>query len=152
MIQKFTTMMVVMVLILSMTTYSYAEVPGITDGNSMLAELKGKISNISTKELKKEIANNSDLVLIDIRTKGEIMYLEGSIDAAQNTQISRGWLEFKATKIAPNKDTPIVIYCGGNIRSPLAADTLMEMGYTNVKNYSDGFLGWKKAGLPVKKP
>ena len=34
-------------------------------------------------------------------------------------------------------------------RSPLAASTLKEMGYTNVMNYQDGFDAWREAGLPV---
>ena len=42
------------------------------------------------------------------------------------------------------------MYCGGNIRSILAAHTLQQMGYTNVKNYSDGFIGWQRQGLPVE--
>jgi glyoxylase-like metal-dependent hydrolase (beta-lactamase superfamily II) len=51
-----------------------------------------------------------------------------------------------------DKDTPIVVYCGINQRSPLAADTLTQMGYSNVKNYSDGFFAWRDAGLPVEAP
>jgi glyoxylase-like metal-dependent hydrolase (beta-lactamase superfamily II) len=43
-----------------------------------------------------------------------------------------------------------VVYCGVNQRSPLAADTLMKLGYTSVKNFSDGFFKWKQAGLPVQ--
>ncbi|MCK5813355.1 MAG: rhodanese-like domain-containing protein, partial [Cocleimonas sp.] len=50
---------------------------------------------------------------------------------------------------ALNKERPVVVYCGENVRSPLAADTLMKMGHTNVKNYADGYLGWKQGGLPI---
>jgi rhodanese-related sulfurtransferase len=74
----------------------------------------------------------------------------GTIDAPQNSVIPRGWLEFRASKVAQTKDTPIVVYCGAGFRSPLAAKTLQDMGYTNVKNYSAGFIGWRKEGLPVK--
>jgi rhodanese-related sulfurtransferase len=59
-------------------------------------------------------------------------------------------LEFRVSKVAQNKDTPIVVYCGAGFRSPLAAKTLQDMGYTNVKNYSAGFVGWRKDGLPIK--
>ena len=51
-----------------------------------------------------------------------------------------------------DKDTPIVVYCGINLRSPLAAETLTNMGYTDVRNYSDGFFKWRDAGLPVEAP
>ena len=73
----------------------------------------------------------------------------GAIKAQQNVNIPRGWLEYRITRIALNKDTPIVVYCGAGIRTPLAAATLQNMGYTNVKDYSAGFIGWRKAGLPV---
>lgn len=129
-----------------------ADANGIKTGNDILKELAATVKNISTDDLKKEIDSNPDLVLVDIRNYGEIRSMDGAIDAAQNVNITRGWLEFRITRHAEGKDTPIIVYCGGNIRSPLAADTLTKMGYTNVRNYADGFLGWKKAGLPIAKP
>ncbi len=90
------------------------------------------------------------MVLIDIRTIDEIQNMNGQIDANQNINIPRGWLEFRVQRVALDRDIPIVVYCGGGLRSPLAAETLQKMGYTNVKNYSEGFFGWKKSGLPIK--
>ncbi len=129
-----------------------ADVAGIKNGHQMVKEIAANVHDIHTADLKKEIDSNPDLVLVDIRTYGEIRSMGGAIDATQNVNIPRGWLEFRISGQAQNKDTPIVVYCGGNIRSPLAAYTLTRMGYTNVRNYSDGFLGWKKAGLPVARP
>lgn len=129
-----------------------AEVAGIKSGGQMVKEVSAHIKNISTEDLKKEIASNPDLILVDIRTFGEIRSMGGAIDATQNVNIVRGWLEFRISQHAQSKGAPIVVYCGGNIRSPLAADTLMKMGYTDVRNYADGFIGWKKAGLPIAKP
>lgn len=128
------------------------EESALKDGNDLVAEIASNISNIDTKSLQKAIETNPDLVLVDIRTFGEIRSMGGAIDAPQNVNIPRGWLEFRIKRHAENKDTPIVVYCGGNIRSPLAAHTLTQLGYTNVKNYADGYLGWKKQGLPVAKP
>ncbi len=139
-------------LTLMISTVTNAEVAGIKSGNQLVKEIAASVKNISTAELKQEIDSNPDLVLVDIRTFGEIKSMGGAIDATQNVNIVRGWLEFRIGKHAQNKDTPIVVYCGGNIRSPLAAHTLTKMGYTHVRNYSDGFLGWKKAKLPIAKP
>ena len=91
------------------------------------------------------------MVLIDVRLPSEIKAMGGAIKAPQNRNIPRGWLEYRVTSAALSKDTPIVVYCGAGIRTPLAADTLQKMGYTNVKNYSAGFLGWRDAGLAVAK-
>ena len=91
------------------------------------------------------------MILVDIRLPSEITSMGGAIKAQQNINIPRGWLEYRITRVALSKDTPIVVYCGAGIRSPLAADTLQKMGYTNVKNYSAGFIGWRKAKLPIAK-
>ncbi len=128
----------------------YAEVPGIKDGKQMVREIAAQVKDISTEELRREITDNPELVLIDIRLPGEIESQGGAIKAAQNINIPRGWLEFRVTAHTPDKNTPIVVYCGGSIRSPLAVHTLQQMGYTRVRNYPDGFLGWKAQGLPVE--
>ncbi|MBT9567445.1 MAG: rhodanese-like domain-containing protein [Thiobacillus sp.] len=129
---------------------TYAEVAGIKDGAQMTREVASQVRDISTPELRREIERNPDLVLIDIRMPDEIRNMGGAIKATQDVNIPRGWLEFRATRYAQHKDAPIVVYCGGNIRSILAAHTLQQMGYTNVRNYADGFIGWKKHGLPVE--
>jgi glyoxylase-like metal-dependent hydrolase (beta-lactamase superfamily II)/rhodanese-related sulfurtransferase len=84
-----------------------------------------------------------------VRTPAELALLGGRIEAPQFFNITRGWLEFQIESYVPDKKTPIVTYCGVSQRSPLAADTLMKLGYRNVKNYADGFFKWRAAGLPV---
>ena len=129
---------------------AHAEVPGIKDGIQMTRAIAAKVRTISTQDLQRAIERDPELVLVDIRTPTEIQDMGGTIKASQNINIPRGWLEFRITGHALSKDTPIVVYCGGGIRSPLAAYTLQKMGYTHVKNYADGFIGWKKQGLPVE--
>ena len=132
------------------TPILHAEVAGIPTGFQLQAEAEKKTTVISTQDLKKMLDEELDMVLIDIRTATEIQNMDGKINAPQNVNIPRGWLEFRVQRVALSKDTPIVVYCGGGLRSPLAAETLQNMGYSNVKNYSAGFFGWKKAGLPIK--
>jgi rhodanese-related sulfurtransferase len=123
---------------------------GITSGQQLQKQAESVTRDIGTQELKTMLDDELEMVLIDIRTTDEVKNMGGTIDAIQNSVIPRGWLEFRVSKVAQNKDTPIVVYCGAGIRSPLAAKTLQDMGYTNVKNYSAGFLGWRKDGLPIK--
>ncbi len=146
------TLILVLAVALTFPAILNARVAGVKSGDDLVAEVADKVKNIDTATLEKEIDTNPDLVLVDIRTYGEISAMGGAIDATQNVNIPRGWLEFRIGKHAQSKDVPIVVYCGGNIRSPLAAYTLTQMGYTNVRNYADGYLGWKKAGMPVAKP
>jgi len=126
-----------------------AEVVGITTGAQLQAEAEKRTKIISTEELKKALDDKLDMVLVDVRLPSEIKAMGGAIKAQQNVNIPRGWLEYRITRVALSKDTLIVVYCGAGIRTPLAADTLQKMGYTNVKNYSAGFIGWRKAGLSV---
>ena len=122
----------------------------IRGGNDILIVVNKKITNINTAQLKKILEKNPETVVIDVRTADEIARLGGMIEAQRNYNILRGWLEFRVADIVVDADTPIVVYCGTNLRSPLAAKTLMDMGYKNVKNYADGFFAWQKVGLPIE--
>ena len=146
--KKSTIIAAALLLIVSVSAQSAPD--GITSGQQLQKQAESVTRDISTQELKTMLDDELEMVLIDIRTTDEVKNMGGTIDAIQNSVIPRGWLEFRVSKIAQNKDTPIVVYCGAGIRSPLAAKTLQDMGYTNVKNYSAGYLGWRKDGLPIK--
>ncbi|HCX13178.1 MAG TPA: sulfurtransferase, partial [Gammaproteobacteria bacterium] len=114
-----------------------------------LEAVNKRIVNINTDELNKILDTDPSVVLIDVRSPFELKHT-GTIARGQNVNIVRGWLEFQIGDHAKSKDTPIIVYCGRNLRSPLAAKTLENMGYTNVKNYADGFFVWKEEMNPVK--
>lgn len=118
------------------------------DGQKLLDVTNQQIVNIDTEQLQKQMQDQPQTVLIDVRTADEIKLL-GTIGLYQNINIPRGWVEFRIADSAATKDTPIVVYCGINARSPMAAKTLMDMGYTNVKNYAPGYFEWQKQGLDV---
>lgn len=125
-------------------------VPALTsEAQAILDDVNQRITNINTKELQQILKDKPETQVIDVRTAQEITVLGGSIAAPRHRNIMRGWIEMQIDGLIPDKDTPIVVYCGVNQRSPLAADTLMKLGYSNVKNYADGFFAWKDAGLPV---
>jgi len=122
----------------------------LSDGDEFLAAIEDEITSIDTKELQAAIDSESDLVLIDVRMPDEIAALGGTIDSSRrDLNINRGWLEFRIGEAVPDLATPIVVYCGVNQRSPLAAATLARMGYENVRNYADGVFAWRDAGLPL---
>ncbi|MGB0845151.1 MAG: rhodanese-like domain-containing protein [Thiolinea sp.] len=126
-------------------------IPALTaHAKAALDQVNQRINNIDTTELQTLLAEHPETQLIDVRSAQEITVLGGHIDAPRHRNIMRGWLEVQIDGLIPDKDTPIVVYCGVNQRSPFAADTLMKLGYRNVKNYADGFFAWKDAGLPVE--
>jgi len=115
-----------------------------------LNEVKQQVDNISTSELQQLLKKQPNTYLIDVRTTGELEQVNQMIAAKNNLNIPRGWLELRIAAAIPDKNSPIVTYCGTGQRSPFAADTLSKMGYRNVKNYAEGFFDWQEAELPVK--
>jgi sulfur-carrier protein adenylyltransferase/sulfurtransferase len=86
--------------------------------------------------------------LIDVREKTE--WEEGHIPGAKH--VPRGYLELRIENAVPNKKTPVLLYCAGGVRSVLAARTLQDMGYSDVRSMEGGYTAWKDAGLPVVMP
>jgi rhodanese-related sulfurtransferase/glyoxylase-like metal-dependent hydrolase (beta-lactamase superfamily II) len=127
------------------------EAPAVTqDAQILLDAVNARIPQIDTAGLVAQLQAQPETVVIDVRTPAELNLLGGYIDASRFFNRTRGWLEFQIETTVPDKATPIVVYCGVSQRSPLAADTLIKLGYSNVKNYRDGFFNWKRAGLPVQ--
>lgn len=120
-----------------------------SSADKLLKEVNARIKNITTEQLKAMLDKDRNLIVVDVRTEREVNIVGGMIGAPGTTIIPRGWLEFRIQDLVRNKDQPIVVYCGTNQRSPLAADMLTRMGYKNVMNYPGGYFAWKKAGLPV---
>lgn len=118
-------------------------------GEQAIVEANKTITNIDTATLQKLLKENPKIEMVDVREANEIEFIGAYIDADESVNITRSWLEFDIGAHVKTKDTPIVVYCGTNQRSPLAAKTLMNMGYTNVKNYADGFQKWQELKLPV---
>jgi len=133
-----------------LTSSTLASEHGPLVGLDYLAEVNQRIDNIGTTELETLIDEEPDLVIIDVRHESEVNARGGMIDARREIIVPRGWLEFRMPNEVADKNTPIVVYCGINQRSPLAAETLQKMGYSNVKNYADGFFAWRDQGKAVK--
>ena len=85
-------------------------------------------------------------VLIDVREDNEFE----AGHAAGAKHMSRGIIERDIVQNYPEKDTEIVLYCGGGYRSALAADMLQKMGYTNVWSMDGGWKAWKNSGAPTE--
>ena len=81
--------------------------------------------------------------IVDVREDSE--WEQGHLPGAQH--VSKSYIEQQIEGVAPDRDAPVILYCAGGVRSLFAAQTLAEMGYTDVASMSSGFQGWKSAGL-----
>ncbi|WP_108651594.1 rhodanese-like domain-containing protein [Dongshaea marina] len=89
-----------------------------------------------------------EFVLLDVREADELR--SGKLPGA--THLGKGVIERDIEQLFPDKETPLVLYCGGGFRSILAADNLNKMGYQQVISMDGGFRGWKEAGYPIENP
>ena len=114
---------------------------------NLVRDAKKRIKEEDYREVKKKIDSAHPLILVDTREDSE--WARGHIPGA--VHLSKGIIERDIEKTIPDKDTEIVLYCGGGYRSALAADNLQKMGYRNVISMDGGWRGWTESGFPVMK-
>ena len=93
--------------------------------------------NITAEEAKQIMDSEEGYIILDVRTQEE--YDEGHIPGAiliPNTEI-----EEKAEGVLTDKDQLILVYCRSGRRSKIAAEALVELGYTNIKEFG-GIIDW----------
>ena len=112
-------------------------------GLDLINEAKMRIKEVTPAEAMADESEN--LVYFDCREPQE--YNLGHIPGA--VFIPRGQMETKVEAVIP-RDRKVVIYCASGNRSALAAETMMQMGYSDVASMSDGFRGWVNAGGDVE--
>ena len=65
--------------------------------------------------------------------------------------LSKGVIERDIETRVPDKDTPLVLYCGGGFRSVLTAEVAQRMGYRNVASLVGGYKAMVEQGWPMEK-
>ena len=116
------------------------------------------IKNIKSSEIKSFIENNSETVLLDVRTEEEWNTIgkPDTKDLGIKTvfiTISQDSSFLDKVKKSIDKKKQVLVMCAAGGRSIIAANLLASEGY-NSFNISDGFSGndqdpgWKNLGLP----
>jgi molybdopterin/thiamine biosynthesis adenylyltransferase/rhodanese-related sulfurtransferase len=114
----------------------------------LLRETRDRVREESPIEVAARLRGATRPVVLDVREQDEVE--QGIVAGARH--IPRGYLESRIEQEIPDRETPIVIYCAGGVRSVLAAASLEALGYTDVVSMSEGFNGWKNAGQPFVVP
>ena len=107
---------------------------------------RAKIQECDVKGAIGRQMENPKALLIDVREDDEWSreHVKGAI------HVGKGVIERDIETAVPDKDTELLLYCGGGFRSALAADALQQMGYTNVWSVDGGFRAYKEAGYPME--
>jgi rhodanese-related sulfurtransferase len=100
--------------------------------------------NITAEEAKQIMDREEGYIILDTRTQAE--YDEGHIPGA--IVIPHDEITDRAEEELPHKDQLILVYCRSGRRSKLAAEALVKLGYTNIKEFG-GIIDWP---YEVEKP
>jgi rhodanese-related sulfurtransferase len=113
----------------------------------LVQDAKTRIKECTVDDVKRRLQAGDQFLLVDVREESE--WSAGH--AAGAVHMSKGVIERDVEAKVPDKDTPMVLYCGGGYRSALVADNLQKMGYTNVISMDGGWRAWVQAGMGVER-
>ena len=100
--------------------------------------------NITAEEAKQIMDSEEGYIILDVRAQEE--YDESHIPGA--ILIPHTEIEARAEEVLTDKDQLILVYCRSGRRSKIAAEALVELGYTNIKEFG-GIIDWP---YEVEKP
>ena len=101
---------------------------------------------VDVETFEASIESNPNALLLDVRTQTE-WEQDGHLEDA--TLIPHSDLETRSDELPEDKDELILLYCRSGNRSQDAANTLLDLGYTNIIELKTGINGWKNADKPV---
>lgn len=113
----------------------------------LLTSARARVTEVEPADAA-DMLSSAGAVALDVREADE--FEQGALKGA--VHIPRGFLEIQVAGRIPEPTAPVVVYCAGGTRSVLAADTLGQLGYSNVVSVTGGFNRWKDEGLPWEAP
>jgi phage shock protein E len=86
----------------------------------------------------------AELTIIDVRTPDE--FVTGHIEGAVNSDVESG--QFSTYLATLDKTAPYAVYCHSGRRAAIAAQAMIDAGFTTVYDIG-GIADWQAAGYPV---
>jgi rhodanese-related sulfurtransferase len=108
------------------------------------------IADITAQQASTLIQNNqdnTDFVIIDVRTPGE--FAQGHIENASNLDYQSETFRDELNNL--DKDKTYLVYCGSGGRSAGALAIMKELGFMEAYNMLGGISQWQAEGLPTTK-
>jgi rhodanese-related sulfurtransferase len=113
----------------------------------LVQDAKKRVKETNVAEVKRRGDAGEKFLLIDVREDNE--WANGHLPGA--VHLGKGIIERDIEQRVPDTGAKLILYCGGGLRSALAAENLQKMGYTKVESMDGGWRGWVEAGLPTAK-
>jgi phage shock protein E len=105
------------------------------------------IKNMNSQEASKLLANNSDIIILDVRTPRE--FNDGHIKGAKNINIADGDFQSQIEKL--NRDSTYFVYCRTGNRSGRAIRLMEQLDFKSIYHLQHGITEWVGEGKPVVK-
>jgi len=113
----------------------------------LVEQARQRVTECTVANIQARLVRGEHFHFIDVREDHEFW-----IDhAAGARHLGKGIIERDIETVIPDKQAPIVLYCGGGYRSVLVADALQQMGYTNVISLEGGIRALRDEGFPLEK-
>lgn len=107
----------------------------------LLEEVRARVREVDVAGLRAELASAAPPLLVDVREADELE--AGLLPGAHH--VPRGFLELRAEALWPTS-ARLVVYCAAGTRSALAADTLVQLGFEDVRSLAGGVSAWRREG------
>ena len=114
----------------------------------LVNEARPTVQEVSVEEARERLQENARAVLVDVREDSE--WQKGH--AAQAVHLGKGILERDIEQLFPDRNTEIIMYCGGGYRSVLTCEVAHRMGYKQVASLIGGYKALVEAGWPMTRP
>jgi rhodanese-related sulfurtransferase len=111
----------------------------------IVEDAKTRITEVSIDQYQKMLSEGTAGQLVDVREDAEW----DAAHAANAIHLGKGVIERDIEDTFPDKNTKLILYCGGGFRSALATDSIQKMGYSNVLSLEGGWRAILAAGLPI---
>jgi rhodanese-related sulfurtransferase len=122
----------------------------------MVGEARQEVEAVSPEEAQRRAQQDPRTLIVDVREPGGIAET-GAIPGSKNVPL--GVLAIAADQELPeamrdpelqDRSRPVITTCALGEQAALAAKTLKDMGFENVRFIEGGFKGWSDAGLPTE--
>lgn len=110
---------------------------GAVVGEATAQPSAGGYQKITAEEAKQVMEDQPDAIIIDVREQSE--YDAGHIPNAKLLPL--GQLETLAAEALPDRNATLLVYCRSGRRSKTGAETLVALGYTDVRDFG-GIIDW----------
>lgn len=104
----------------------------------IIIKFNRNVKNVSGSEAAKLIKENKNLVILDVRTKGE--YSSGHINGSKLMPVSE--ISSRIGELEKYRGRPILVHCASGGRSPRAVRVLLKNKFGPIYHMNHGLIGF----------